>query len=336
MRRSHAVSFVRVTLALSLVGCAVDDSSSPPAGESVADVEQPIVNGQLAEPWQYMRAARLSSCTGTWIAPRVLLTASHCMVQVTDPVYGYQTAVGPTFAQGRPVRNVELRPGIIPTPVGQPSHFLDDDGDFADIAVVSIGASIPFPTSNATLAWTFPDELINGIQVGSGLHDYDSDGDEDANPSAALHSRGSITFDDNDDGIAAGVYDGGFRLMFHTTNNGDSGGPFYDLQKRVLGILYGASNGKSLYTSVPHHLPWILSRIGWEWPWGAIDTTLRRRGTGESFRTPSSLVCRYACSKTEMCVAFTHSSASDTCWLIQSQTAPIAVSSSLGYTSGEK
>lgn len=96
---SSAVAFF--ALCLGNVGCS--DSTETPLGDEIlgASVEQPIVGGTSASA--YAEAALVNGpgffCSGAVIAPRVVLTAGHCVVgasswTVVAPFAGNQSAHG--------------------------------------------------------------------------------------------------------------------------------------------------------------------------------------------------------------------------------------------------
>ena len=77
-------------------------------------------------------------------------------------------------------------------------------------------------------------------------------------------------------------------------NRGDSGGPFYTWnvatnRMRVHGVLYGTTSGEyAKYTSVEHHLSWILATMSYTG--GMINETATSAGRSSSWRAAPGLI----------------------------------------------
>jgi hypothetical protein len=107
------------------------------------------------------------------------------------------------------------------------------------------------------------------------------------------------TSDDDDDGH--------FDTRDEMVDDVDSGGPFY-VSNRILGVVFGSTHtGLSYYdyyTSVPHHLNWILSTIGFRWRGLPVQADTRYTGTIVQSLATTERICQYACEKTGSCEAY--------------------------------
>lgn len=179
-------SFVALALASLAIALAApaQGHAQPPSSDSRADAgggaRTSIVGGSPASiasyPWlayiQYQGPVEAFSCTGTVVAPRLILTAAHCLLTGTGKVavtsnFTVLTGVadlreaGPQHASG--VSQALVFPGY------QPSRFLNDAG----LLVLSTPVSVPaLPLASAADAGL----LSAGVPVavaGWGLTDAD-------------------------------------------------------------------------------------------------------------------------------------------------------------------
>lgn len=296
---SRAATLLCITAAATLAAC-VDAPPDDDLGES----EQWVEGGTLASAGKLARAAKLRNCTATRISPRHVITALHCRPAVGDKVQFY--AAGP-FPDGttRKVAAVTTPPG---TSFTSTSYDWTDTSDrIADIAVLTLDN--PDTTGAvATLAWTYPGIEVAGVKVGAGQH-------ED-NPalSGLLMNKSDLTWSDSD-------AKGGFYTEEFALNDGDSGGAFY-VGPKLLGVTHGAhllGVWRGRFTSVPAHLSFILSAIGYAWPGDAPEERVRSGAIiGTSTGTHKS--CQYACDNTSGCVAYSYLVALSSCSLLGSVT----------------
>jgi hypothetical protein len=282
-----------------LAACAINEA---PIAEATQDI-----HGDLAAPasqFQLDRAVKLPSCTATKISARYALTASHCGSSTNQQVRFYTTGPGVNSLSLADIVNVHVRPGVNPSTCEHTDSdgCIDSNGDFADIAVLelaepdtgTLGDESDLEGHQATLAWVFPGYGYDGVKVGAGAHNGN-----DNETGVLLQYPDETTSDDDNDGH--------FDTRDETVNGGDSGGPFY-YQGRLLGALFGITHtGLSYYnyyTSIPHHLNWILSTIGYRWRGLPAQANTRYTGTILQTLATTERVCQYACDKTSSCEAY--------------------------------
>lgn len=270
MRLSPIVAFALLS---SFAACV-----EPPDDEALGSTDEEIIGGTLASDWIVDRAVKPQyPCTATLIAPRYALTALHCTQYNTigTTVHFYSVASGINQWLVRTVVAVYRRPGTSPAPT---EDLWDITGRYADLAILKLDADAPIGTVPATLMWWYPGANQTGTVVGAGNHDSAGTNDD-----GELRMRDQTTrFADDDDGL---IY-----TDEHDVNGGDSGGPLYQFRK-VFGVLHGSS-----YTSVPEHLDWILTVLGYVWPYDAPQAAIYRIGTVmQSYGEATERMCQYSC-----------------------------------------
>lgn len=275
-------------------------SPPPELGEDTQEIYGD--NVQAASQFQLDRAISFPGCTATKISARFALTAAHCQASTSQLVQFYATGPGVNTQSAANIVSVVLRPGVNGAACfADVENCVDTSGKFADIALLELatpitgqGAESDLEGHQATLAWTYPGYGYNGKKVGAGNHDGAS------NPNNLLLQTPDETTSDDD-------VEGRFDTREATTDQGDSGGPFY-YGSRVLGTLVGTQfeglNSYNVYTSVPQHLNWILTKIGYQWRGLPPQSSTLYAGTDVQSFVGSELECQYACEKTSSCEAY--------------------------------
>lgn len=287
--------------------------------DQLAEESQPI-NGDTSAPasqFQLDRAIKIPGCTATRISARFAVTAAHCNSSVNSTVRFYEGGPGVGSGTAR-IEEVILRPGVSgPACNNDEDNCWDSSGRFADIALLRLSAADEndLEGPHATLAWTYPGDGATGKKVGAGGHNGN------ANPNANLRQA--------TDQLSGSDQDGSFDTVDDHTDGGDSGGPFY-VSNRVVGVLWGSwwvpFDHFNVYTSVPRHLSWILTQIGYSWRGQPSQTNRIYGGNLIEAVIGTELVCQYACEKTTSCEAYSYNPSGSMCGLYSNVTSSSTLS----------
>lgn len=241
-------------------------STEPSASDT--SVVGPDIRPAQAGEWQSAVAIRhLGSehCTGTLVAPKLVITASHCVADTNASTYKVH------FGNGNE-SDFDAR-GVRVTKVGASPHYRNDVGGNADVAYMVLER--PVTDQQIIPVATDPEELRQlfkpgnkGTLVGFGIHD-------------------------NSTGASGRKYVGPATIRWHTGNeiwmggtagdgcNGDSGGPVYGQLPSGEWRVYGVtSRGPSpcgndawpgIWGLMHWHLCWVQKASGETIPSSTLD-----------------------------------------------------------------
>jgi hypothetical protein len=314
MPRPLALAALLVPLAACL-----DAPETGTLGEDIGGPSSP------ASAWQRLRTVVINmssegpGCTGTKIAAQFVLTAAHCNFHDGNIVNYYGTSAvgdGVPLSQTATVVHHFFPPGVDGT------TWVGTDGMVDDLEILQLDRFDTYGEAT-TLSWRYPGPGVVGTKVGAGRHSEDPIVDG-PNPFGLLLQVDDTTASSDDSG-------GDFFTQYIRVNHGDSGGPFF-VGGRELGVASKFWPGYELrYTSVPEHLDWILSTIGYHWS-GAPPIGRQYSGPAIEFMNgnTSERVCQYACDARSDCEAYDYAPQAQQCWLIGEVTGSLADGASHG------
>ena len=253
-------------------GCAAPDDAG------LAMQRAPIVNGRVARADELMSTVPLidgdgfTFCTGTLVAPTLVVTAAHCFEDQDGRALGLDEVwVGSDSLDALPVpagrrhRATRLikHPGYGEGASVRPSGIGQDN----DIGVVVLAAAIGDQPTISVLPARRVDALVAGqTQVTISGYGVTDDNNPANDRAGALHIGETPYLDRS----AFEMLAGGDGLV--DTCNGDSGGPAYvtlDGQRYLVGVTSRAAHDsvgncgdRGIYTLAPAYLGWIEQETG--------------------------------------------------------------------------
>lgn len=229
MRALLIASFGILSIA-GLLHCGAEEIASE-------EVSSPILNGTSSDRQEVVLLANADdepACSGTLIAPKVVLTAAHCMRSVHHVYVGFSKAMERNVAISVGDKN-KLRYEIV-RKVTHPSWTGGGACPYTanDVGLVKLERAVPFGTPIADLSKTAPAVGEECVVVGYGRHNPDNNIETVesmlTDPTVGERREARVT--------VAGVLESSFSAkgIDGAHSRGDSGGPIF-CGSKIAGIV---------------------------------------------------------------------------------------------------
>jgi secreted trypsin-like serine protease len=213
-----------------------------------------VKNGSPAQLGQFPFVAHLGFCSGSLIAPDVVLTAGHCVCRI-DPTMELQVASGITkisVDEDTPESNIRTSKFVIINP-----SYKDDCGKSSphDLAIIKLAAPFQMDANSQSI----PIECDSSkLQTGVSLLNIGFGSEEDDTVGTLSYARQTLETNCEDaPGFLCSTSKGGQESPLQL---GDSGGPLVreDADGFVqLAVNSGVGNGKSYYAPLAPSCKWL-------------------------------------------------------------------------------
>jgi hypothetical protein len=295
MARTISMGSVVAVAWLAGLGCAVPAGDAAPQDQVGADESSIVSGNDIFDGAALARATvALPICTGVIIGAKHVVTAASCLPLVGQVIRFYD---GPTpNGSTRTIANVTFRPGVNPFF----GDLTDNNDDHADLALLTLSATIPLTSKPARLPLSFLGQDKSGQIVGSGSHDGL------ANPSRVLKWEFAKILSSDANG-------GTFLTSTTGVDNGDRGGGFFAGTASSLTVHGILAKGPLLlpptlpyYTGIEHYLDWLLAEMSFTGGLTVESGKARPGGNFQVFTAASFRRCALACAQSSTCAAYTY------------------------------
>jgi len=275
---AKAVATLAVTLgvALACVGSAALAQGTP-AGDAAAPAQASVVGGKVAAPGRYPWMAFVVDfldeeeaivCSGTVLAPRVVLTAGHCVVDehsraLNDPA-GYTVVTG-VVNWTDPERQVSEVARLIPYPAFASGKGRDGFGDAA-LLVLATPTTVP----SISIARRRSDARFLRLGTRARVAGWGNTYYEQTEPTESLMWAKTVVESSRCEGLWGRICAIDFPKVASGVCSGDSGGPLFVgrkgqgwLQIGIAEAVFGRCTTRrpQLFTRTDLLAKWIRGRI---------------------------------------------------------------------------